>query len=90
MIKKKGKYVVVEIIERDVMSLSFCKSISAAVKTANALLENRARTVNRYGEFVHDEGASDEWGRASEESPCAWCNWRDNWDAHIIILDQCF
>ena len=78
------KYLVIEIYERDICSVTECNTLDDAIETANRLLEEQVGSANYVAEFNAGEGVNDEWQPATADRHNAWCNWRGNWDAHII------
>lgn len=78
------KIVVVEIWDREVVSTTECDTMEEAVEAANELLENHVKTIHHLEEFKDGEGKGSEWELATGSNQNAWCNWRGNWDAHII------
>ena len=78
------QYLVIEIYERNVCSVTACNTIDNAIETANHLLEKQVGHANYVAEFNAGEGIDDEWQPATTDRHNAWCNWRGNWDAHIV------
>lgn len=79
--EKADQYVVVVIRERDVASVIQVESLDAGVSMANSLLN---AIIEEYEGCEDDENS--EWGRATAEFPTAWCNYRENWDAHVLKI----
>jgi len=82
------KYVVIEICERAVLSVTERKVLEPAIEHANHLLEKHAEACNV--ELEEEKNAyGHEWQPAAKESTCAWANWRgQHWDAHVIEVDS--
>lgn len=78
------KYMVVEVVERDVIQIVPCVNLPSAVAKANALFMKWLENIKRLDEFESGDGEFNEWQKADEFNLCAWCNWSSNWDAHIV------
>jgi len=85
-VNEAGMYLIVEIIERELVSHHFRESYEAAIACCNELLKERVKDINFEKEFEAGEDKESEWECASAESPAAWCNWSEPWDAHIVPL----
>ena len=79
-----SKYLVVEILERDLVSSNIVDSHEEAIELANKLLNAHVEKIDaKFKEY-------DEFWRcpADYDGKCAWCNYCDyEWDAHIIELN---
>lgn len=78
------EFLVIEMYERDICSITLCGTMDEAVDTANELLKAHMKECNRADEFGSGEDKGAEWQCASESNLNAWCNYRGNWDAHIV------
>lgn len=83
-------YLVVETYERDIVDVhaSSTASYPGAVEKANMLLKARLEATGHEGYYETGDEEGDEWSRAGDGSDCAWCNFRGNWDAHIIRFNM--
>lgn len=79
-----NKYLVVEVFEREVCSVTKCDTLDEAIATANRLLQDHIRFINYVAEFGNGEGVDGKWQPATAERHNAWCNWRGDWDAYIV------
>lgn len=79
-----SKFIVIEVLERNVVEVCHCDTLREALQDCNERLLSRVKQVNRMDEFEAGDGENAEWGMANPVNMAAWCNWRDNWDAYII------
>lgn len=77
----EGQYAVVVIRERDVASVIKVESYMAGISKANEMLNAR---IEEYEGCEDNENS--EWGRATSDCPTAWCNYHENWDAHVLKI----
>lgn len=95
LIGKPYRFLVIEVLDREVYGIHFCHTRSDAVKTANRLLETR---LGECGIDVTTKDGQEEAKRceeldevryASKTVDNAWCNLRDgDWDAFIQDLSK--
>ena len=82
-----GKYIVVEVISRRVVSNVLCDTLEQACGRANEKLFAHIRDIGAE-DAVAKAGyalSTDRWAFATEESKRAWCNLRElDWDAFIV------
>lgn len=98
IVSKTVKFLVIEVFEREIHSVTPCENKSQAIRKANELLRARVRECNNEeeSEYVIDATIREliqdgEAARAGAGSMEAWCNLgHDNWDAHIIDVDDIF
>lgn len=84
-----AQFVVVEISEREIVSVKPCDTEKDAIDTANRLLAKHCERIGCQAEFAEDDGKGDEWDRSTRERPYAWCNLQDIfWDAHIVNMSM--
>jgi len=77
----QDQYVVVVIRERNVDNIIKVESFEAGVSTANALLNAILK-----GHKGYEEDEFNDWERATTGCPTAWCNYGENWDAHVFKI----
>lgn len=86
-------YVVIEITERDICSITPCASKEEGIEIANRLL--RKLIEEDYELDMHtlaeDGAVGDDYMEASDDEPCAWCNLENrNWDAHVCKVEALY
>lgn len=81
-----AKFMVVEVTDREIGAIFLCDTLDEAVEAANNLLEKHIKSIGYMDAYEDQDGEDDEWQRAAADKMFAWCNWRQNWDAHIIEL----
>lgn len=86
-------YVVIEITERDISSITPCTSKEEGIEIANRLL--RKLIEEDYELDMHtlaeDGAVGDDYMEASDDEPCAWCNLENrNWDAHVCKVEALY
>lgn len=85
------KFLVIEVYEREIASVHFCRTKDEAVETANSLLADHCDTIGCTEDYETANNAPDgcipyEIQKASVTQN-AWCNLKDDdWDAFIIDL----
>lgn len=83
-------YVVIEITEREISSITPCASKEEGIEIANRLLKKLIE--GDYELDMHtlaeDGAVGDDYMEATDDEPCAWCNLENrNWDAHVCEVD---
>lgn len=78
-------YAVVEVCDRELISIASAGDIDSALELANLLLDKHCEGI---GCTMYKDDYGDMWQYARADEPNAWCNYRgQNWDAFIDELD---
>ena len=80
------KYLVIEVIERDIVDIVEVKDLSAGIGLANKKLKKHMKNIGYDEEYATGEDYEDEWMKADASTLNAWCNYDENWDCHICEL----
>lgn len=86
-------YVVIEITERDISSITPCASKEEGIEIANRLLEKLIEEDYELDmhTLAEDGAVGDDYMEASVDNPCAWCNLENrNWDAHVCKVEALY
>ena len=84
---EKMEFMVMEIYDREIKSVTPCATMDMAISAANDLLKTHIHDIGKDAEFQERKGRFDRWDWASINNKNAWCNWSEyEWDAHIIHI----
>ena len=79
------KYLVIEVCDREVFSVSICETLDDSIEIANDLLmKQMSDDVDSIKMFETGKDESGSWQRASSSNLNAWCNLHSQeWDCFI-------